>query len=406
MLLTEIFQVALQAIRANKLRSFLTMLGIIIGVGAVITMVALGSGAQKAVQARIQALGPTLLSLYPGQSFRGGVAIMFDQRASLTVDDATALAQDGRYIKAVVPEMTRNLQVKRAGLNSNVSVVGTTPNYVPTKNYTITAGRMFTAGEEESRRSYAVLGSAIPNMFNANPVAMIGQTIQIRGIPFEIIGVLSEKGSAGGFGNPDEQILIPLETARYRVMGTDRLRSITIDAQDLNKMTLAMIEIERVLRREHKIRPGAENDFQIRNQADILATFQQTTETFTYLLAGIAAVSLLVGGIGIMNIMLVSVTERTREIGVRKALGATRFNIMFQFLVEALVLCAVGGLIGILFGTMGAVVLSKLAHWNTSINALAVLLAFVFSAVVGLFFGIWPARRAASLDPIVALRYE
>jgi putative ABC transport system permease protein len=179
-----------------------------------------------------------------------------------------------------------------------------------------------------------------------------------------------------------------------------------VDAGDLNQMTLSMIEIERVLRREHKVRPGAENDFQIRNQADILATFQQTTETFTYLLAGIAAVSLLVGGIGIMNIMLVSVTERTREIGVRKALGATRFNIMFQFLVEALVLCAVGGLLGIVFGTLGAVTLSKLAHWNTSINVFAVLLAFVFSAVVGLFFGIWPARRAAKLDPITALRYE
>ena len=404
MLITEIIQVALQAIRANKLRSFLTMLGIIIGVGAVITMVALGSGAQKSVQARIQALGPTLLSLYPGQAFRGGIA--FDQRVSLMVDDYKALVSDARYVKAVVPELTRNLQVKRAGQNINVSVVGTTPNYVQVKNYTITAGRMFTAGEDEARRGYAVLGSAIPEMFNANPVAMVGQSIQIRGIPFEIIGVLSMKGSGGGFGNPDEQILIPLQTARYRIMGTDRLRSITVDAVDLSKMTLAMIEIERVLRREHKIRPGADNDFQIRNQADVLATFQETTETFTWLLAGIAAVSLLVGGIGIMNIMLVSVTERTREIGVRKALGATRFNIMFQFLVEALVLCMVGGIIGILFGTLGAVVLSKLAHWNTSINGFAVLLAFVFSAVVGLFFGIWPARRAASLDPIVALRYE
>jgi len=405
-LLGEIFQVALQAIRANKLRSLLTMLGIIIGVGAVITMVALGSGAQKAVQARIQALGPTLLSVFPGQSFRGGIAIMFDQRASLTVDDADALARDARYVKAVVPEMTRNLQIKRAGQNGNVSVVGTTPNYVVAKNYTLTAGRMFTAGEDDSRRRYAVLGSSIPEMFNANPTAMIGQEIQIRGIPFEIIGVLSQKGSAGGFGNPDEQILIPLQTARYRILGTDRLRSITVDAASVPQMTLSMIEIERVMRREHKIRPGAENDFQIRNQADILATFQQTTETFTYLLAGIAAVSLLVGGIGIMNIMLVSVTERTREIGVRKALGATRFNIMFQFLVEALVLCLVGGLIGILFGSLGALALSKIAHWNTSISLFAVLLAFLFSALVGLFFGIWPAKRAASLDPIVALRYE
>jgi len=406
MLLGEIFQVALQAIRANKLRSFLTMLGIIIGVGAVITMVALGSGAQKAVQTRLEALGPTLLSIYPGQSFRGGIAIDFGSRVSLTVDDADSLAAHARYVKAVVPELTRNQQIKKNGTNANVNIVGTTPNYPATKNYTFTAGRMFTAGEDEGRRRLAVLGSAIPDMFNANPAAMIGQEIQIRGIPFEIIGVLSSKGSAAGFGNPDEQILIPLQTARYRIMGTDRLRTITVDAASVSQMTLTMIEIERVLRREHKIRPGGDNDFQIRNQSDILATFQDTAKTFTYLLAGIAAVSLIVGGIGIMNIMLVSVTERTREIGVRKALGATRFNILFQFLVEALVLCLAGGVIGILLGSLGAVALSRLAHWNTSINLLAIVVAFFFSALVGLFFGIWPARRAAALDPIVALRYE
>ena len=406
MLIGEIIQVALSAIRANKLRSFLTMLGIIIGVGAVITMVALGSGAQKSVQERIQALGPTLLSLYPGQAFRGGIAIDFGSRVSLTVNDADSLVAHARYIKAVVPELTRNLQIKKAGQNANVNIVGTTPNYPVVKNFTLTAGRMFTAGENEGRRRVAVLGSAIPDMFNANPTAMIGQELQIRGIPFEIIGVLSSKGSAAGFGNPDEQVLIPLQTGRYRIMGTDRLRTITVDAANVQQMTLTMIEIERVLRKEHKIRPGGENDFQIRNQSDILATFQQTTETFTYLLAGIAAVSLVVGGIGIMNIMLVSVTERTREIGVRKALGATRFNILFQFLVEALVLCMVGGVIGIVFGALGAVALSALAHWNTSINFFAILVAFLFSAIVGLFFGIWPARRAASLDPIVALRYE
>ena len=404
MLVGETIRVALEALRANKLRSLLTMLGIIIGVGAVITMIALGSGAQKSVQDRIQALGPTLLSVYPGQSFNRGVAS--DQRVSLTMDDDTALANNARFVTAVVPELSRSLQVQKGNLNINVNVVGTTPAYVPVRSYTLTAGRAFTAGDDAARRRVAVLGSSIPNMVNANRDAIIGQEIIIRGIAFEVIGVLSEKGSQGSFSNPDEQILIPLETARYRVIGTDRLRSITVQAADLNSMNLATLEIERVMRRQHKIRPGQDNDFQIRNQTDILSTLQQTTETFKYLLAGIAAVSLLVGGIGIMNIMLVSVTERTREIGVRKALGATQVNIMIQFLVEALVLCLVGGLIGVVLGSLGAVVLSKLAHWNTLISPLAILLAFVFSAAVGLFFGIWPARRAASLDPIDALRYE
>jgi len=402
-LLGEIIQVALSAIRANKLRSLLTMLGIIIGVGAVITMVALGSGAQKSVQDRIQALGPTLLSIFPGQNFRGGVAI--SGAVSLTYDDDTALANNIRYVTDVVPELTRNMQVQYGAQNINVSVVGSTPNYVPVHNYTVTAGRMFTAGDESSRQRYAVLGSQIPTDLNANGVAMIGQTIMIRGIPFEIIGLLSEKG-AQGFQNPDEQILIPYQTARYRVVGTDRLRQITVKVANLSSMNLAMIEIERVLRRAHKIRPGADNDFQIRNQTDVLSTFQQTTETFKFLLAGIAAVSLLVGGIGIMNIMLVSVTERTREIGVRKALGATRGNILFQFLVEALVLCLAGGVTGILLGSLGALLLSTLMHWNTLISPYAILLAFFFSALVGLFFGIWPAKRAATLDPIQALRYE
>ena len=404
MLLDEIFKVALQAIRANKLRSLLTALGIIIGVGAVITMLALGSGAQKAVQDRIAAMGPDLLSIYPGQNFRGGIAIMGN--INLTIDDDTALANSAHYVKAVIPELTRNLQVKRLNQNINVNVVGTTPEYVPVKNFTLTAGRMFTHGENESRQRYAVLGSSIPDMFSANPAGLIGTTLQIRGIEFQIIGVLSAKGSAGGFGNPDEQILIPLQTARYRVIGTDRLRSITAQVADLKTTNLALIEIERVLRRQHHIRPGNDNDFQIRNPSDVLATFEQTTQTFKLLLAGIAAVSLVVGGIGIMNIMLVSVTERTREIGVRKALGATPNNILFQFLVEALVLCLVGGILGIVFGSLGAVLLSKVAGWNTLISPLSVILSFFFSALVGLFFGIWPARRAASLDPIDALRYE
>ena len=400
----DILRVAFLAIRVNSLRSMLTMLGIIIGVAALITMVSLGTGAQKSVQARIEALGPDLLTLFPGQSMRMGVAS--DSRVSLTVDDAQALARDARYLKAVVPELTRNLQVASGSHNINVSVVGTTPNYVAVRRFAVAAGRMFSEGDDAARKRYAVVGASIPRMLDVNSTAMIGREISIRGIQFEVIGVLVEKGSQGSFVNLDEQILIPLETARYRIFGTDRLRSITVQLQDVSQSSVAMIDVERVLRREHKIRPGGDNDFQIRRQADLLSTMENTTKTFTRLLAGIAAVSLLVGGIGIMNIMLVSVTERTREIGVRKALGATRKVILLQFMVEALALCMVGGLVGILVGSISAVVLSRVNQWNTNISLFAIGLAFLFSAAVGVFFGIWPARRAAGMDPIVALRYE
>jgi putative ABC transport system permease protein len=243
-------------------------------------------------------------------------------------------------------------------------------------------------------------------MLGANPAAMIHQTLLIRGIPFEIIGVLSAKGASGGFQNPDEQILIPLETAQYRVFGSKRLRSMSVQVADSVPIEQGMVDLERILRREHHIRPGGDNDFTIRNQQDILQTQQQATQVFTTLLASIAAVSLVVGGIGIMNIMLVSVTERTREIGVRKALGATRGNILLQFLIEALTLCILGGAIGILLGIGATIVLARVMQWNTLISPAAVVVAFGFSALVGLFFGIWPARRAAQLDPIVALRYE
>jgi putative ABC transport system permease protein len=405
MLFGEIVLVALGAIRANKLRSVLTALGIVIGVAAVITMVALGSGAQKSVQDRIQSLGTNLLSVFPSRSFMHGVAVDFGSRASLTVDDATALKQGTSTLREVVPELSRNLQVQFGSQNNNVSIIGTTANYAKVNNYTLDAGRMFTAGDNDGRRLVAVIGASIPTMFNANGAAMIGQTIQIRGIPFEIVGLMGAKGSTG-FENQDERVYIPLQTARYRIFGTDRLRDITVQVGSPDSMNIAQLEIERVLRRTHQIRPGEDNDFQIRNRMDFLATFEETTKTFTYLLAGIAAVSLLVGGIGIMNIMLVSVTERTREIGTRKALGATRQNIMLQFLVEAMVLCVLGGTLGILLGSAAAITMAKVAGWNTLISPPAILVAFAFSAGVGVFFGLWPARRAARLDPIVALRYE
>ena len=405
MLIEEVIRVAFQAVRANKLRSLLTMLGIIIGVGAVITMVALGAGAQKAVEARIHSLGPTLLTIEPGQSYQDGVASAV--KVSLTVDDYTALSQDARYFDGFVPELNEDYQVQYGSTNINVGVTGTTPDYGPIKGYTITAGRMFTVGDDDARRRVAVLGADVPDLLKANSATLLGGEIQIRGIPFEVVGILSEKGTSGsGRGNPDNDILIPLQTARYRVIGSDRLRRLTGRVVDLAHMNLAMIETERVLRRAHKIPDDRDNDFEMASQSDLIATFQETTATFSFLLASVAAVSLLVGGIGIMNIMLVSVTERTREIGVRMAIGASRRSILLQFMVEALVLCMGGGMLGVILGTSGALLLSALAQWNTAISLYSILIAFAFSASIGLFFGIWPARRAAALDPIVALRYE
>ena len=399
----ETIGVAFGAIRANPLRSFLTMLGMVIGVGAVITMVALGTGAQAAVEEQIQSLGTDLLAIYPGQSFMHGVAR--GDRVSVTMDDAEALAIDGYALRAVVPEMSRRQQIEYGNANASVNVMASTAEYIEIQNQPIVAGKMFTEADSDQRRRVVVLGSSVPEMLGGNGVAMIGQQLSIRGIPFEIIGLLDEKG-AQGHNNPDEQVLIPLKTGQFRVFGTDRLRAITVQVVDQDSMMVAMIGIERVMRREHGIQPGATNDFQIRDRTEFLAAQQETAQTFTFLLAGIAAVSLLVGGIGIMNIMLVSVTERTREIGIRKALGARRRTILLQFLVEAVTLCVVGGTIGVVAGAGTAVALARFQGWNTLVSVESVVVAFVFSAVIGVFFGMWPARRAALMDPIVALGHE
>jgi putative ABC transport system permease protein len=407
MLWGEVVRVALGALRANALRSVLTMLGIVIGVGAVIAMDGIGRGAQVAIKERITALGTTLLTVTPGQLRGvGGVAAEAD-RARLTMDDAAALEEQATRLTAVQPEMSRQLQLQYEARNTSTQVVGTTANFLEVRKYTLAAGRMFTSQEDAGKQRLAVLGPAVvQNLGLESAEALVGEVVRIRGLQFTVIGVLTSKGQASPFQNPDDQVLIPLNTARFRVLGTDRVRSISVLTRSEAEIPDAMAEIQKILRREHRLPREREDDFTIRNQADFLTTFAETSKVFGSLLAGIAAVSLVVGGIGIMNIMLVSVTERTREIGVRKAMGATRRNILLQFLIEAVVLCLLGGAVGILAGSAGALLLSRLFQWNTAINAQSVLLAFAFSAGVGVLFGVWPARRAARLDPIAALRYE
>jgi len=407
MLVGETVNVALEALRANRLRSFLTMLGIVIGVAAVIAMVALGRGAEKSVNERIAALGTTLISVLPGQQRgMGGIASSVD-RADLTLDDAVAIESRAKYVVAVQPEMSRQLQIQYGNQNANTTVVGTSANYLEVRNFQLAAGRMFGEGEDAARRRVVVLGSeAANNLGMSAPEMVVGEQIRVNGVQFEVIGVLATKGQAGGFGDPDDQVLIPIRTAQSRVIGGDRLRSINILASSEAELPMTMAEAQKILRREHRIRPGREDDFRIRNQSDFLTTLGETRQVFTLLLAGIAAVSLFVGGIGIMNIMLVSVTERTREIGIRKALGASQETILAQFLIEAVVLCMMGGIGGIVIGGGTAVLLRVAFGMNTAVDPVSIVVSFIFAAGVGLGFGVWPAKRAASLDPIESLRYE
>ena len=404
MLVFEIIAVAMGAIRANALRSVLTTLGIVIGVGAVITMVALGEGAQQRVQQQIETMGTTVLTIRPGQQFWGGVS---RGETQMRIEDAEALRSETLGLLKVSPELQSRMQVAYLRWNSSNTLMGVWPEYFEIYNHEVVAGRFFTEGELRGRRRVAVLGHNLPeSLGEIPPELLIGQTIQLRGIPFEVIGVLAEKGDAA-WVRPDDQVFIPQSTAQYRVMGgRDRLNAIYASTESTEELDKAYGEIDRIMRREHRIRPGEEADFNIRNSADLLETFNETNETFTLLLAGIAGVSLLVGGIGIMNIMLVSVTERTREIGVRKALGATRRAIMIQFLVEALFLCVLGGLLGVVVGYGAAELMTRVAEWETVVAPQAVAVALAFSAGIGLFFGIWPARRASMLDPIDAFRDE
>ena len=402
MLIGEIIRVAFQSIRANLFRSMLTTLGIVIGVGAVIAMLAAGAGAQKRIDDQLAALGSNILSLTASQFFSMGVS---REQMTLTVDDIEPLEENSRYIDAVVPEMQTRGQLELDGNNTNTRLIGTSHTYPEVFRYSIAIGRFFNEEEDTALRRVIVLGNDVPGNLDQAPEAIIGKTLMVSGQRFEVIGVLDRIGSSGG-PSPDYSAFIPISTADKRVAGNSRVSTINLRVMDDVPLERAMVDIERVLRAEHQILPGQSNDFAIIDRKQFLATQQEAQQTFTFLLASIAGVSLLVGGIGIMNIMLVSVTERTHEIGIRKALGATRSNILMQFLVESIALCLFGGLAGIAAGTATANALSHYAGWETFVSPESVALAFLFSIGVGLFFGIWPARRAARLDPIEALRYE
>ncbi|HMA24669.1 MAG TPA: ABC transporter permease, partial [Gemmatimonadaceae bacterium] len=349
MLLTEILAVAFASLRTNALRSLLTMLGIIIGVGAVIAMIALGNGAESAVQERIARLGTTTLQINPQRVMQGGIGTT--SMAKLSYADVRAIEERVLNVAGVTPQQDRPLQVVWNNRNTNVQVTGTTPNFLDVRGFSVAAGTMFSAADDEGRQKVAVVGAAVlPMLEVTDPNAIIGETIRIASRQFRVIGVLAAKG-ATGFGDNDEQILIPFRTGRFTIFGNDRINDIWARVAQPESVNVAIAEIQRALRRSHRLAAGRPDDFSIRNQADILNTLNETTETFTVLLAGIAAVSLLVGGIGIMNIMLVSVTERTREIGIRKAIGATRRNVLSQFLTEATILSVLGGLVGVVLGT-------------------------------------------------------
>ncbi len=401
----ESLLVSVGALQANKMRSLLTMLGIIIGVGAVITMIALGQGAKKAVQSQIQSMGTNLLFVRPGASRQGFVRIQAGSGVELTNQDARYLQERCPSVARVVPESFAFAQLKYRNKNWNARVIGTTSEYEQVRNVTPAKGSFFGDKEVSNKERVCVLGQTVyENLFEPGEDP-VGKVIKINNINFAVKGLLVPKGGTGWM-NQDDQVFVPISTAQKRLLGMDYLTNINVQAKGEALIDQASLEIEKVLRRSQKIRPGEENNFSVSTQLDILSTMEQTSRQFSLLLAGIALVSLLVGGIGIMNIMLVSVTERTREIGIRMAIGARRRDILQQFLIEALVLSLLGGIIGILVGIGGSVTLSQAAQWNTLISPASILLAFFFAFLVGVFFGLWPARKASGLDPIEALRYE
>ncbi|WP_425058289.1 Macrolide export ATP-binding/permease protein MacB [Sporomusa carbonis] len=398
--------IAFEGLRANKLRSLLTMLGIIIGVGAVIAMVSIGLGVQQKVQNSIASLGSNLLIVMPGaNSPAGGVRLAAGSNITLTNQDAKAIAREISGVNYVAPSVSQQYQIIYGNQNWKTNVQGTTPEFLAVRNFKVAAGRFFSNSDGDTRSRVAVLGQTVANNLFGD-ISPVGQTIRIGQAPFRVIGVLESKGQSAMGQDQDDLVIVPLATAQERLMGITYLNSISIQVESDEVIDRVQDEVTALLRTRHRLAENVSDDFTVRNLTALMATMKENTGTITLLLGNIAAISLVVGGIGIMNIMLVSVTERTREIGIRKALGATFNNILLQFLIEAIFISVTGGLIGILLGVAGAYVISAVAGWNTVVSPVAIVAAFGVSVIIGLFFGIYPARKAALLDPIDALRYE
>jgi putative ABC transport system permease protein len=400
-----ILKVAFRALRRNKMRTVLTMLGIIIGVGAVIAMVGIGNGAKAQVQARIAALGQNVIMVFAGSVNRGGVYSGSGGAGTLTVEDALAMEKEVPGVAAVSPEVRSGAQIMAGNNNWSTSVMGEGVGYLSIRQWDIEDGAMFTDADVRAAAKVCILGKTTADKLfpDEDPV---GKTIRIKNVPMKVLGVLRAKGASMFGSDQDDTVVVPYTTGMKRFAGVTTLRMINVQAASPEQMTEAQNGIAELLRQRHRIQPGRDDDFMMRNQQEIAEAMSATTDVMTALLAAIASVSLLVGGIGIMNIMLVSVTERTREIGIRMAVGARGRDILLQFLIEAVVLSSTGGMLGILCGVGGAKLITMIKQWPTLVSPNSIIIAFAFSAAVGVFFGFYPARKASQLDPIDALRYE
>src|SRR6266581_4642286 len=397
--------VAFRALRRNKLRSALTALGIIIGVGAVIAMVGIGSGAKAQVEAQIASLGQNVIVISTGSTTSSGIRTGWGGAGTLKIEDAEAIRREVPSVTSVSEEVPSTAQVAAGNQNWFTRVLGESPDYFDIRQWPLAEGAPFTAQDVRSANKVCVIGRTTATQIygNENP---IGQILRIKNVPFTITGVLTSKGLSPQGVDQDDIVIMPYTSAMKRVIGGTNLRNINVQIGDARQVEAAQQQIISLLRQRHNIRPGRDDDFTVRNQQEIAEAATATSRVMTLLLGAIAGVSLVVGGIGIMNIMLVSVTERTREIGVRMAVGAHGNDILMQFLIEAVTLSSVGGVIGIVCGIGASRILSAYAHWPTLISLSSILIAFLFSAAVGVFFGFYPARQAARLDPIEALRYE